>query len=98
VEQRKEGLRLRMWQFSGRFSFGRVEPPLQLIPLFGATFDPVWSKNSCGAGIELEQSSEPLATHNPVAALLGFIGSIREKELVAFVSCQGRLGRSQQHC
>jgi hypothetical protein len=45
---------------------------------------PVWSKNSCGTGIELEQSSEPLATLNRVAALLGFIGSIREKKLVAF--------------
>jgi|SRR5579864_4773200 len=44
----------------------------------------VWSKNSCGAGIELGQSSEPLATLNRVAALFGFIGSIREKELVAF--------------
>jgi hypothetical protein len=33
----------------------------------------VWSKNSCGAGIELEQSSEPLATLNRVAALFGFI-------------------------
>jgi hypothetical protein len=38
----------------------------------------------CGAGIELEQSSEPLATLNRVAALVGFIGSIWEKELVAF--------------
>jgi hypothetical protein len=44
----------------------------------------VWSKNSCAAGIELEQSSEPLATLNGVAALFGFIGSIREKKLVAF--------------
>jgi hypothetical protein len=35
--------------------------------------DLVWSKNSCGAGIELEQSSEPLATLNDVAALFGFI-------------------------
>jgi hypothetical protein len=43
-----------------------------------------WSKNSCGAGIELEQSSEPLAALNGVAALFGFIGSIWEKELVAF--------------
>jgi hypothetical protein len=34
---------------------------------------PVWSKNSCDAGIELEQSAEPLATLNGVAALLGFI-------------------------
>jgi hypothetical protein len=33
----------------------------------------VWSKNSYGAGIELEQSSEPLATLNGVAALFGFI-------------------------
>jgi hypothetical protein len=51
------------------------------------TLDPkilVWSKNSCGAGIDLEQSSEPLATLNRVAALLGFVGSIREKKLVAF--------------
>jgi hypothetical protein len=44
----------------------------------------VSSKNSCGAGIGLEQSSEPLATLNRVAALFGFIGGIREKKLVAF--------------
>jgi hypothetical protein len=60
----------------------------------------VRSKNSCGAGIELEQSSEPLATLNSVAALFGFIGSIREKELVAFalmigfvVIMRGELGQ-----
>jgi hypothetical protein len=34
---------------------------------------PVWSKNSCGAGIELEQSAESLATLNGVATLFGFI-------------------------
>src|SRR5579872_4534101 len=45
---------------------------------------PVWSKNSCSAGIVLKQASEPLATLNRVAALFGFIGSLREKELVAF--------------
>jgi hypothetical protein len=42
------------------------------------------SKNSCGAGIELEQASEPVATLNHVAALFGLIGILREKELVAF--------------
>jgi hypothetical protein len=39
---------------------------------YGVLFD-VWSKNSYGAGIELEQFSEPLATLNGVAALFGFI-------------------------
>jgi len=50
----------------------------------GREAEAVWSKNSCGAGIELEQSSEPLAALNGVAALFGFIGSIREKKVVAF--------------
>jgi hypothetical protein len=45
---------------------------------------PGWSKNSCGAGTKPEQYSGPLATLNGVAALLGFIGSIREKKRVAF--------------
>jgi hypothetical protein len=44
----------------------------------------VMSKNSCGTGIELEQASESLATLNGVAARFGFIGGIREQQLVAF--------------
>ena len=44
-----------------------------------------WSKNSCGAAIELEQASESLVTLNGgVATLFGFVASIREKQLVAF--------------
>jgi len=39
--------------------------------------------NSCGVGIELEQTSESLATLNRVASLFGFIGSIRERSLLS---------------
>jgi hypothetical protein len=53
--------------------------------LFGAAVsNPVWSKNSCSASIVLKQASEPVATLNQMAAPFGFIGSLREKELVAF--------------
>jgi hypothetical protein len=44
----------------------------------------VWSKNSCGTGIELEQASESLVTLHGVAALFGFVTGIREEQLVAF--------------
>ena len=46
--------------------------------------DPVWSKDSCGTGIELEQASESLAALHGVPAQFGFIADIRKKQLVAF--------------
>jgi len=46
--------------------------------------DPVWSKNSCGAAIELEPDSQSLVTLNDLAALFGFVASVRKKQLVAF--------------
>jgi len=44
----------------------------------------VRSNYSCGTAIELEQASESLATLNRLAARFGFIGGIREQQLVAF--------------
>ena len=45
---------------------------------------PVKSKNSCGAAIVLEQTSEPLATRNDAAALFGLLASLWEQQLVTF--------------
>jgi hypothetical protein len=45
---------------------------------------PVRSKNSCGAGIVLEQTSEPPATRNDAAALFGLIASLREQQFITF--------------
>jgi len=42
------------------------------------------SNYSSGTAIELEQASESLATLNRVAARFGFIGGVREQQLVAF--------------
>ena len=44
----------------------------------------VWSNNSCGSAIILEQTSEPLAICSGLAALLGRIASGREKQFVPF--------------
>jgi hypothetical protein len=54
----------------------REEQRVGRIPAFAPLVSvcPYMVKNSCGAGIALEQSSEPLATLNRMAALFGFIG------------------------
>ncbi len=45
---------------------------------------PAGSNYSCGAAIILQQSSEPLATRNGVAARFGFVARLRKKEFVTF--------------
>jgi hypothetical protein len=71
----------------GRTAMARSEPALQFDPgrcWHNSLSPPVWSNNSCGPAIILEQTSEPLAICSGLAAFLDRSASGREKQFVPF--------------